>query len=119
MKVLGLVWLGLRTEQFDETVRLLTEVMGLPVVRNEPDVAGFRVPNAFSMEVYRPENEFHAFFTTGPVIGFLVDDVDTARAEMEAAGIAFIGPIQRDGSTSWNHFRLPDGTVCEIISRGA
>jgi hypothetical protein len=36
---------------------------------------------------------------------------------MEAAGIEFIGPIQRDGTTSWNHFRAPDGTIFEIISR--
>jgi len=46
-----------------------------------------------------------------------VDDVDAARATMEAAGIEFIGPIQRAGKTSWNHFRAPDGTVFEILSR--
>ena len=39
------------------------------------------------------------------------------RTAMEAADIEFIGPIQRDGSTSWNHFRAPDGTVFEILSK--
>ena len=68
------------------------------------------------MELYRPEEEFHAFFTTGPVVAFRVDNVDAARAAMEAAGIQFIGPIQRSGKTSWNHFRAPDGTVFEILS---
>lgn len=68
------------------------------------------------MELYRPEEEFHAFFTTGPMIAFRVDDVDAARASMEAAGIEFIGPIQRAGKASWNHFRAPDGTVFEISS---
>src|SRR6202011_4683442 len=34
------------------------------------------------------------------------------RAEIE-----FIGPIQRADNTSWNHFRAPDGTVFEIMSR--
>ena len=68
------------------------------------------------MELYRPEEEFHAFFTTGSVVAFQVDDVRSARVAMEAAGIEFIGPIQRDGKTSWNHFRAPGGTVFEILS---
>ncbi|MBV9355190.1 MAG: VOC family protein, partial [Chloroflexi bacterium] len=54
---------------------------------------------------------------SGPVVGILVDDVDRARATMEAAGIEFIGPIQREGDTNWNHFRGPDGNVYEIMSR--
>ena len=35
----------------------------------------------------------------------------------DAVSIEFIGPIQRAGKTSWNHFRAPDGTVFEILSR--
>ena len=58
-----------------------------------------------------------AFFGSAPVVGILVDDVDRVRATMETAGIDFIGPIQRDGDTSWNHFRGPDGNVYEIMSR--
>ena len=68
------------------------------------------------MELYRPEEKFHAFFTSGPVVAFRVDDVDAARATMEAAGIEFIGPIQRAGKTSWNHFRAADGSIFEILS---
>ncbi len=61
--------------------------------------------------------EMMTFFrTTGPVVAFQVDNVDAARASMEAAGIEFIGPIQRTEKTSWNHFRAPDGTVFEIMS---
>jgi catechol 2,3-dioxygenase-like lactoylglutathione lyase family enzyme len=118
MKVKGLVWLGLRTAQFEETVKLFRDVMGMELIRDEPQIAGFKLTNNTQVEVYRPEEEFHAFFTSGPVVAFLVDDVDEARATMEAAGIEFIGPIQRAGNTSWNHFRAPDGTVFEILSRG-
>jgi catechol 2,3-dioxygenase-like lactoylglutathione lyase family enzyme len=117
MKVKGLVWLGLRTAQFEETVKLFRDVMGMELIRDEPQIAGFQLTNNTQVEVYRPEEEFHSFFTSGPVVAFLVDNVDEARAEMEAAGIEFIGPIQRAGSTSWNHFRAPDGTVFEIMSR--
>lgn len=118
MRVKGLVWLGLRTAQFEEIVKFLGDVMGMEQTRDEAQIAGFRLENDTEVEVYRPEEEFHAFFTSGPVVAFLVDDVDEARATMEAAGIEFLGPIQRAGKTSWNHFKAPDGTIFEIMSKG-
>ena len=117
MQVKGLTWLGLRTTQFEEMVKFFRDVMGMQPIRDEPEIAGFQLTNGTQVELYRPEEAFHAFFTTGPVVAFWVDDVDAARATMQAAGIAFIGPIQRAGKTSWNHFRAPDGTVFEILSR--
>ena len=118
MRVKGLVWLGLRTGQFGEMVKFLGDVMGMEQIRDEAQIAGFRLETDTEVEVYRPEEEFHAFFTSGPVVAFLVDDVDEARATMEAAGIEFLGPIQRAGKTSWNHFKAPDGTIFEIMSKG-
>jgi catechol 2,3-dioxygenase-like lactoylglutathione lyase family enzyme len=117
MHIKGLTWLGLRTTQFEEMVKFFRDVMGMQPIRDEPEIAGFQLTNGMQVELYRPEEAFHAFFTTGPVVAFWVDDVDAARATMEAAGIAFIGPIQHAGKTRWNHFRAPDGTVFEILSR--
>lgn len=117
MDVKGLTWLGLRTTQFEEMVRFFRDVMGMQPIRDEPEIAGFQMTDGTQVELYRPEEEFHSFFTTGPVVAFQVDDVEAARASMEAAGIEFIGPIQQMGETKWNHFRAPDGTVFEISSR--
>jgi catechol 2,3-dioxygenase-like lactoylglutathione lyase family enzyme len=117
MNVKGLIWLGLRTTQFEKMAKFFRDVMGMQLVREEAGLAGFRLVNQTQVELYRLEDEFHAFFTTGPVVAFHVDDVEEARATMEAAGIEFIGPVQRTGKTSWNHFRAPDGTVFEILSR--
>ncbi len=50
-------------------------------------------------------------------MGFRVDDVRAARAEMEAAGVEFLGPVQRPEGATWNHFRGPNGNVYEIIAR--
>ena len=117
MYVRGLTWLGLRTNQFEEMVKFFRDVMGMEPIRDEAQIAGFQLANGTQVELYRPEEEFHAFFTTGPVVAFRVDDVDAARTTMEAAGIEFIGPIQHAGKKSWNHFRAPDGTVFEILSK--
>ena len=116
MNVKGLTWLGLRTDRFDEMVKFFRDVMALKPIRDEAQIASFQMSDGTRMELYRPDEDFHAFFTTGPVVAFRVDNVDAARAAMEAAGIQFIGPIQRAGKTSWNHFRAPDGTVFEILS---
>jgi catechol 2,3-dioxygenase-like lactoylglutathione lyase family enzyme len=116
MKVIGLVWLGVRTEKFEETARFYREVMGLEPYHQDDASSRFRLGNGADVHVYGPRDRDHGFFGKGPVVGFLVDDVDLARVEMEAAGIEFIGEIQRSGAEAWNHFRGPDGNVYEIIS---
>ena len=115
--VKGLGWLGIRTARFEETLGMFRDVMNLEIVRQEHDMVGFRFPDGTEMEVWRPEDNFHGFFTTGPVVGFRVDDVEQARARMEASGIEFFDPVQRSEGACWSHFRGPDGNVYELISR--
>lgn len=115
MEVRGLGWLGIRTERFEETARFFGDAMGLETVRQERDVVGF--PDGVGMGVWRPEDESHGFFGAGPVVGFLVEGVGAACARMEAADVAFIGPVQRSGDAAWGRFRGPDGNVYEIIEK--
>ena len=118
MYVKRLAWLGIRTAEFEETVTMFRDTMGLEVIRQEEHVVGFKFPDGGQMEVWSPEDDFHSFFTSGPVVGFEVDDINQASTRMEATGIEFLGPIQRSGSAAWNHFRGPDGNIYELISRG-
>ena len=90
MDVKGLSWLGLRTTQFEEMVTFFRDVMGMQPIRDEPEIVGFQMIDGTQMELYRPEEEFHAFFTTGPVVAFRVENVEAARTTMEAAGIEFL-----------------------------
>jgi catechol 2,3-dioxygenase-like lactoylglutathione lyase family enzyme len=118
VKVHGLSWLGTRTPQYDEMVAFLRNVFGLEVAHEEPGFAVFRCENGDLVEVFGSEQDTqHAFFTTGPVAGFAVDDVLTAKAEMEAAGVVFLGEMgSTDEGHAWWHFRGPDGNVYEITS---
>ena len=105
MKVEGLGWLGIRTERFGETARFFREVMDLEETRTERDVIGGAFPDGAKMEIWRPGDEFRSFFGTGPVVGLRVDDVEEARAEMEAAGVAGF----------WGRYsarREPPGATC-------
>jgi hypothetical protein len=77
----------------------------------------FTLQNGSEVHVYHHEDKDHDFFGVGPVVGFLVDDVVKAKAEMEGAGIDFIGPIQHSETHSWNHFPSPDGNIYEIMDQ--
>jgi catechol 2,3-dioxygenase-like lactoylglutathione lyase family enzyme len=98
-------------------VSFLRDVLYLRPDIHEEGFAVFRLANGDTVEVFAADDEDHRHFTTGPVVGFRVDDVPAAQAEMEAAGIEFFGrPESSPDGYSWSHFRAPDGNVYEIMS---
>jgi hypothetical protein len=49
------------------------------------------------------------------VVGFLVDDVHSAAAELRAAGVEImLDPQTDDSGNAWVHFRAPDGNIYEF-----
>jgi hypothetical protein len=114
MKVKELVWIGTRTEKFGEMLTFCKNVMGLTPAFVEPGFAALDMPNGDRFEIFGADSPYGTFYTH-PVVGFLVDDIVAARAEMEAYGIEFIDPIhtEEDGN-AWTHFRAPDGFVYSL-----
>jgi predicted enzyme related to lactoylglutathione lyase len=113
----GIGWVGVRTEKWAEMKKYYEEVFGLTVAHERPNGYNFRLPNGDTIEGVEPPEDNP--FTTGPIPGFEVDDVASARAEMEAKGIKFIGPI-RGGAplNTWSHYYAPDGNIYFICQRG-
>ena len=88
--------------------------MGMKLTRQEPGFVVLDLPNGDKVELFGEESSYNKEFTH-PVAGFLVDDIDTARAELEAAGIKFTGPIERmENGYAWSHFRAPDGFLYDL-----
>src|SRR5262249_24413583 len=94
MTVSKVGFVGIRTDRLDETLALFRDVLGLSVGRRTDDQVGFKLADGTVLELYGPANEFHSFFTTGPVVAFRVANFDVARQAMLEAGITFIGDIQ-------------------------
>jgi catechol 2,3-dioxygenase-like lactoylglutathione lyase family enzyme len=117
MKVTSMGWLGVRTVRFAEMTVFYRDVLGLECLASGTADARFRLDDGTEVHVYGPDDEDHAFFGSGPVVGLVVDDFAVARARMVEAGIAFIGPVQQDETATWNHFVGPDGNVYELIGR--
>jgi catechol 2,3-dioxygenase-like lactoylglutathione lyase family enzyme len=114
MTVTRVDFVGIRTNRLNETVSLFRDVLGVPVTRRTDHLVGFRLADGTVLELYGPADEFHAFFATGPVVAFRVEDFGGARWAMMKAGVSFIGEAQYADGVGWQHFRCPDGTILEI-----
>jgi catechol 2,3-dioxygenase-like lactoylglutathione lyase family enzyme len=114
--VKGLVWVGSRTEHYEKMVESYRDTLGLRLEHEEGEFALFMLPDGSEAEVFGPSDTEHTHFSTGPVAGFFVDDVESTRGSLEAQGIEFIGPVHEWESTgeAWSHFRAPDGNVYEL-----
>jgi len=110
-------WLGTRTDEPQLMADLFGKVLGIRLShRSADDFWVFQLPDGSKVEVFGPQSH-NPHFTTGPVPGFLVDNVDAATEELRAAGIPIVsGPIRWEGEddAAWVHFRGPDGNIYEI-----
>jgi catechol 2,3-dioxygenase-like lactoylglutathione lyase family enzyme len=124
MLVKGIHWLGVCAADWEASTAFYRDVLGLSVrgegVQSSPSDAGARF-----MELAAANGDFVEVFGDGladrelfgsPMIGFLVDDVVAARAEMERKGAAFIGPVGRGGRWEWSYFRTPEGHVHQLLA---
>jgi catechol 2,3-dioxygenase-like lactoylglutathione lyase family enzyme len=118
VNVHAITWVGIRTERWDDNVEMFERLLGLRRTHDLPGIAAFETPNGDTLEIITNDEPEHRHFTTGPVVGFRVDDVEAGRAELEAAGVDVVGPVQRGGGMAWVHFRGPDGTVWELTEEG-
>jgi hypothetical protein len=116
MQVTGIGWAGTRTDGYGAMVGFLTGVLGLAVTRQQPDFAVLRLPSGDTFEVFGPSDQDHRYFTTGPVVGFVVEDLPAAVAELERAGVELLGGHVDERGGGWRHFRAPDGNVYELTS---
>ena len=119
MKVKGVAWLGAPTDRYDAMRKFTIDVLGLRPKTDEEDFSVFVMPDGDVLEIFGPKAiaDQHEFMRA-PVGGFLVDDVNSARREMEEKGVLFIGPVHGDPQYGlWSHFFAPDGHVYEITSR--
>jgi hypothetical protein len=90
------------------------------VLHEEPGFSMLWLPSGERdfVEVFAPNAPGAELYTTGPVVGLLVDDVEQARAELGAAGVAVLDETRwlegMDGY-GWFHVRGPDGNVYAIM----
>src|SRR5215211_5821168 len=85
MRVKRIGWAGTRTSEYTAMVAFLQGVLGLSTSQEGSDFAAFQLPEGGTFEVFGPADQDHEHFSTGPVVGFVVDDLTGAVRELEAA----------------------------------
>jgi catechol 2,3-dioxygenase-like lactoylglutathione lyase family enzyme len=107
MQVKGIVFVGTHTAARHEMARFVREVLGLtsvPVDGTEADF--FDLPNGTTFAVTTSDGAHPAERT----VGFLVDDLEQAAEELNAAGIT-TDAVSTTGRQRYVHFRGPDGRL--------
>jgi predicted enzyme related to lactoylglutathione lyase len=94
------------------------ETLGLPLERDTP--TGFEAAaGQITLGVWQPEKIGLPFAPTPNALALHVDDVAAARAELEAAGVAFEGDTFDTGVCHMGFFRDPDGNALMLHHRYA
>lgn len=115
VKAKGINWIGTRTNKFNEMKDFYQQVFGLSIKHSDEGFAAYDLENGDRIELFSEDYESHKHFTTGPVAGFEVENIEEAVEELEKAGVELLGPIQGDPSKSqWQHFKGPDGNIYEL-----
>ena len=114
MEVIGIGWLGVRSEKANELVRFFQEVLSLELAHSENEFWVFDLKDGSQIEVFGEEFPGKEHLTTGPVVGFLVDDLAGSIQELKQNGVELLGTP----GPSWQHFRGPDGRVYELKQHG-
>lgn len=115
MKLLKIGFVGTRTDRTEATADFFERVLGLEPTHSGDDQWAFRLPDGGISEVFGPSRNEH--LTTGPVVEFLVEEVEAATEEVRAAGVPIVfGPEHADDvGLAWTHVRAPDGTIYGFI----
>jgi len=85
MKVLKIGFVGTRTAQPEAMADFFERVLGLRPTHSGDDMWAFRLPDGGIAEVFGPSQNDH--YPTGPVVEFLVEDVEAAAKELRTAGV--------------------------------
>jgi catechol 2,3-dioxygenase-like lactoylglutathione lyase family enzyme len=117
VKTLRLAWLGIRTDDYEATLRLFRETLGLAVEFEEQDTVELSLPDSARVQLFARDHRYHeAFAGFGPVPLFEVDDLDEAERRLRDAGLQ-VGERDRDDAWEWFAFRGPDGNLYELAQR--
>jgi hypothetical protein len=115
VRVEGLVFAGVGSSDHSGTARFLADALGVEA-ESDGDVHRLVFPNGSSI-AFVPRAWVEGGSDT--LLGFLVDDVEAAAAELAARGIEPDGEQRSGYGFRYRHFRGPDGRRFELLDRRA
>ena len=112
MDIKGIVFSGTATDRADETAAFFAKLFGQEAEPLEGFPAQiFNFPDGSSFGVVQVPEEMAT-----RTIGFQVDDLDAAAAELREKGID-VGDIGSNKLGRYIHFTAPDGRLYELVEK--
>ena len=113
MRITGITFVGTRTDARPAMAGFVRDVLGLSPVppTGGMDAEVFALPDGSSFAVasgVAPDEDHRT-------VGFSVDDIDEARAALEAAGVWTDDDVSANDRFRYLHFRAPDGQLYELV----
>lgn len=112
-RVLGISWVGIGSDRYDETLHLFRDVLGLQVTDGAERQALLTVAPGQMMEIFGHDGPGKSR-NTPPAIGLEVDDFAAACAALKAAEVELEGDPGEWEGHRWQYFRTPDGYLFSI-----
>ena len=91
MKVEGITWHAITTEDTEAWRTLATDTLGLEPAMEMDGVVVFQMPNGTILELYTPQSVPAFGYNGALAFGFRVDDIEQTSREIEAAGGELLG----------------------------
>lgn len=113
MEVQGLVFAGVATADNGGVARYFADLLGVDV-KAEGEVRRLVFPNGTSLALVPPD---YVEPPSDTILGFLVDDVEAAAAELLERGIDPDGELLSGYGFRYRHFVAPDGRRFELLDR--
>jgi catechol 2,3-dioxygenase-like lactoylglutathione lyase family enzyme len=104
------------TQDIARAKRFYSETLGLEVETEGESDMEFRAGQV-TLDIFDPSSVGQAFAPSPAGIALRVPDVDHARAELEAKGVAFVGETVETSVCRMAFFKDPDGNSLIIHRR--
>jgi catechol 2,3-dioxygenase-like lactoylglutathione lyase family enzyme len=121
MKVTGISWVGILTDDHVKTNDFWAKTLGLNQewINYHKGIAFFLFPSGQEVEVYSSANRLRKEkykYVKGPMLGIEVESIKQSCEEMAAQGFELIGEIEsmEAGRVAWVYFLGPDGYLYSL-----
>ena len=118
--ITGVDFVSIATRDFERALDFYGNVLGLPrtVMYGRSPGAEFETGN-LTLQILESEAFGMTYQTDNHPIAFQVEDVASARAELESRGVEFHGDILDSGVCHMAFFKDPDGNALMLHHRYA
>jgi predicted enzyme related to lactoylglutathione lyase len=120
MRIKGIVWLGIPTDEYAAAAQFFTQTLGLEVAFDEAGTMELAAENDDRFQLFGPGHRYFEFYRgrgARIVPLFEVDNLDQARDELARGGTEIVGDPESDGVWTWLTFRAPDGNIHSLGAR--